>query len=507
MKLQNLAVIFICIALPLSMILSSYTESRVQTLSLQTSYDVKLDNATADAITAFQINAYNGDESILANYKIENIEAAVNTFYNSMRTSFAMGGYNNKAIEEFIPAIVFMLYDGYYIYSPYQNTWDQETIEGTERFENDGGIATYHGGTSSDNSRESLFGLKPYVYYSCRYKRGSTDVVITYSLDNYVSIKGKSGNEVIDKAGYLLSDVQKNNNIITYRGNVINTETNYTERVVVDGQVLDLPCRKINGTKYYYNPTTGETFHFFNSQKTTDNGLTFSITDNSNAIEYYEQALDLRDYINSHPDLKNLTTADALDEEGNDLTEEFGNYKIFDELFNGTIENEDSLFNSHRLSVIKYSVERNLSIAVTNYNNYSSASVNFRMPELMDYEWDEISNNISIISFLQGLPIGAKVYNGYSIVTNNKNQELVSEDSIYILASDGIYHDIKDENLYNGNVNISGAKGYYNINFERKSGFDSTGKRIYYFPVENVTGCYDCIVNKRNLSDSQISDL
>lgn len=507
MKLQNLAVIFICIALPLSMILSTYTQSRVQTLELQTSYDVKLDNATADAVTAFQINTYNGDESILANYKMENIEAAVNTFYNSMRTNFAMGGYNNKAIEEFIPAIVFILYDGYYIYSPYQNTWDQETIDGTNRFEDEGGLPTYNGGTASDNNRESLFGLKPYVYYSCRYKRGSTDVVITYSLDNYVSIKGMAGNEVIDKSGYLLSDVQKNNNVITYRGNVINTETNYTERVVVDGQVLDLPCRKINGTKYYYNPTTGETFHFFNSQKTTDNGLTFSITDNSNAIEYYEQALDLRDYINSHPDLKNLTTADALDEEGNDLIEEFGNYKIFDELFNGTIENEDSLFNSHRLSVIKYSVERNLSIAVTNYNNYSSASVNFRMPELMDYEWDEISNNISIISFLQGLPIGAKVYNGYSIVTNNKNQELVSEDSIYILASDGIYHDIKDENLYNGNVNISGAKGYYNINFERKSGFDSTGKRIYYFPVENVTGCYDCIVNKRNLSDSQISDL
>ena len=234
MKLQNLAVIFICIALPLSMILSTYTQSRVKTLELQTSYDVKLDNATADAVTAFQINTYNGDESILANYKVKNIEAAVNTFYNSMRTNFSMGGYNNKAIEEFIPAIVFILYDGYYIYSPYQNTWDQETIDGTNRFENEGGLPTYNGGTTSDNNRESLFGLKPYVYYSCRYKRGSTDVVITYSLDNYVSIKGMAGNEVIDKSGYLLSDVQKNNNVITYRGNAITTETNYTERVLVD---------------------------------------------------------------------------------------------------------------------------------------------------------------------------------------------------------------------------------------------------------------------------------
>ena len=116
MKLQNLAVIFIIIILPISVVLANYTANRVQTLRLQISYDEKLDNATADAVEAFQINTFNGDESILANYKIENIEAAVNAFYTSVRTNFSMSGYNNKAIEEFIPAVVFILYDGYYIY-------------------------------------------------------------------------------------------------------------------------------------------------------------------------------------------------------------------------------------------------------------------------------------------------------------------------------------------------------------------------------------------------------
>ena len=252
MKLQSLAIMFIVIILPISMVLASYTEVKVDTLSLQNEYDVKLDNATADAISAFQINTYNGDESIFANYKMEDIEAAVSTFYNAMRTSFSMGGYNNKSIEEFIPALVFTLYDGYYIYSPYQNTWDNETITKTEQFEDNGGVPSYNGGTSTDSGRESLFGLKPYVYYSCRYERGNTDVVITYSLDNYISIKGVSGDEPINISGYLLSDVELNNNVITYRGNAISTET-LRENVMDDNQIKNLPCRKVNGTKYYYD--------------------------------------------------------------------------------------------------------------------------------------------------------------------------------------------------------------------------------------------------------------
>ena len=85
MKLQNMAVIFIIIILPISMVLADYTASRVDTLRLQISYDEKLDNATADAVEAFQMNTFNGDESVLANYKIENIEAAVNAFYTDSR--------------------------------------------------------------------------------------------------------------------------------------------------------------------------------------------------------------------------------------------------------------------------------------------------------------------------------------------------------------------------------------------------------------------------------------
>ena len=67
MKLQNLAVMFVIFILPISMVLTSYIDSRVETLSLQTTYDSRLNKSTYDAIKAYQINTYNGDESILAN--------------------------------------------------------------------------------------------------------------------------------------------------------------------------------------------------------------------------------------------------------------------------------------------------------------------------------------------------------------------------------------------------------------------------------------------------------
>lgn len=150
---------------------------------------------------------------------------------------------------------------------------------------------------------------------------------------------------------------------------------------------------------------------------------------------------------------KDARTVDITNEQ--EAIDLFGSHKIFDELESGTIEEENSEYNSHRMDVIKYSVERNLSVAISNFNNVSSASANFQMPELMPDEWDTVANNITMITFLQGLPIGGKIYNGYSIIANNRNKELVSDDSIYIVTQDGTYHDIRDNDLYDGSVSLS----------------------------------------------------
>lgn len=166
-----------------------------------------------------------------------------------------------------------------------------------------------------------------------------------------------------------------------------------------------------------------------------------------------------------------------------------------------SIEDPDSNFNQHRLAVIRYSIEKNLSIAIANYNNYSNVQANFQMPKLREDEWEKILNHISIISFLQGLNIGGKVYNGYSIITNNKNEEVINEDSIYIVTNDNQYHRANDKDLVEAS-NIVG--GFLNIDFERKSVIDNNTKETQYFLPkqlngELIIGCYTSIVNQTNV--------
>ena len=172
MKIQNLAVIFIIIILPISLILTAYTQNQVKTLGLQVSYDSKLNNATYDALKAFQLNTFNSDASDLSNSKIRDVEASANTFFTSLASNFNMSGYNQDILKDYVPALVYTMYDGYYIYSPYTNklTPAEQTSE------------TY-------KNNDKIYGLKPYVYYSCRYKKEDIDVVITYTLDNYITVQ------------------------------------------------------------------------------------------------------------------------------------------------------------------------------------------------------------------------------------------------------------------------------------------------------------------------------
>ena len=80
MKIQDLAIIFVIIILPISLLLSVYTQFQIQTINMQTLYDSKLTSATYDAIKAFQINSANNSYSDIATSKIEDLEASVATF-------------------------------------------------------------------------------------------------------------------------------------------------------------------------------------------------------------------------------------------------------------------------------------------------------------------------------------------------------------------------------------------------------------------------------------------
>lgn len=179
------------------------------------------------------------------------------------------------------------------------------------------------------------------------------------------------------------------------------------------------------------------------------------------------------------------------------------NRKIFAFDTGINIENESSNFNQHRLAVIRQKIETNLAIAITNYNTYSGATNEFQMPELKEDEWDYIIDNISLISFLQGLPIGGKTYNGYTIVTNSESKEVVLEENIYILGNDNTYHRIGDNTIAINNsgetpsVSTQGAK--INLDFKRQQLLSGT-MSIYYYPLKDYNASYDSIVTQNNVT-------
>ena len=153
------------------------------------------------------------------------------------------------------------------------------------------------------------------------------------------------------------------------------------------------------------------------------------------------------------------------------------------------------------MAVIRYSIEKNLSIAIANYNNYTDVKANFQMPELKEDEWSKIINNISIISFLQGLNIGGKVYNGYSIINNTKNNEYVSEDSIYLCDKNdnGNYYEIIDSSIGNNDEeNKNKYIGVLNTDFERRT-YTENGITKYFFPKKQLAS-YTSIVNQSNVT-------
>lgn len=521
MKIQELAIIFIIIILPISLVLSEYTQFQIKTISLQTEYDAKLTAATYDAIKAFQLNTTNSSTSDLANSRLRDLEASINAFRNSLMSGFKLNGYTEEELNNYIPALVYTLYDGFYIYSPYNNIVDDA-----------GNIL------EDESQHESLYGIKPYINYSCRYIKDNIDVVITYSLDNYITVKGTINGEFVNKGGYLIDGITYNTTtgIVKYNGIEIKTEH-------LKEKLLGKLCSyvRVNGTKYYLlenylkddegNYCDGIVYILngeLKIQTINPKDVTawkIFMENNDNAISYYREAYEFTSWLKNIPELSNLTYGDAVDENG-EIDSETGEIKkiwqgnatkIFDSNSTenpGNIENELSNFNQHRLAVIRHKIETNLAVAISNYNNYSGVNNVFQMPELKETEWDNITHNISLMSFLQGLHIGGKIYNGYTVVTNSQSNEVVMEDDIYYLGHDTRtgkynYYKMGETGLENGTVQLCadingenlGSFGRLNLDFERNMIMDSQNNQVYYYyPLQEYNASYNSVVMQNNVT-------
>ena len=221
MKIQSLAVIFAIIILPMIIILSYYIHREVDTIALQTAYDTKLIDATHDAMASFELNTANEDLSSVSDALRSIIEASNNTFFNTLATNLGMSNANKSYVQSYVPAILYTLYDGYYIYSPTRvpevkikkddtgvETGEIEyTNEGKMQYKKTDGTYT----TNLDDTNvyyKQDYVLKSYMPYSARYKDETQnyDLTINYTLDNYMSVMGYIGEVYYSKTGYLISD-------------------------------------------------------------------------------------------------------------------------------------------------------------------------------------------------------------------------------------------------------------------------------------------------------------
>ena len=536
MKIQYLAVIFVVIMVPISLALSTYIQTQVDTIALQTSYKSKLYDATYDAVTAFQINTVNNKYSSISNSKIRDIEASANTFFTSLADTMNATGYSKEMLQPFVPALVYTLYDGYYLYGKYKNVLPSQ-----------GAVQEY-------NDSQYQWGLKPYVYYSCRYVKGSEEVIVNYTLDNFITVYYRKGlgnnNQYETKSGYLINpkawdgdnskydDIDIKDTVLTEellfstKDNNDNYEHGTYEYINYQSQKIYKESNLDLANKY------GKYFRYENYKKTYISHNTQTERDIENYInqelrqygahKYFDEAKVFSEWLNKTLDW--VTQEYAVDENGNKIDYEelqgsTGNEKIFDTTKNTNNPfSSNSIFDENRRVTIKHTIQTTLSAAIGSYNEYSGVTYEFALPVLEESDWDKIQNHICVLSFLQGLPIGSKYYNDYVILTNDKNEEYIAKDAIYITtqeegSSNIEYHqpgcnrliENKDTSSMTIIPQTQFKEAYYNLNFLRQTVRISEGNYIYFYPQakynpilkknNTCTACYNCIVNSSSTYD------
>ncbi len=456
MKLQHLSVIFIIIMLPISLIISAYTQAQIDTLVLLNSYDAKLMYASYDAIKAFDINTMNNDLSNVADTVRDDINAAISTFMTSFSASMGVPGGTDRYIKPYVPAMLFTLYDGYYIYAP--------TLT-----ENNGFAYT----------------LQPYNYYSVRYYIDSdNDIVVNYTLDNYIVVYGKIHGKYQVNSGYLIAD----DNILVGEENTIEE---YVPVANINNNVVEIDKRNVADQKYS-KPVTSES----DGEYLYESNDSYYIAYNS-AQEYYTKAKEFTNWVNEN--LNGIEVGHAR-RNGKEIPEFQGdNTKIFDIGPSNNPEDINSRFNQHRMEVIKNSIQDNLNYSISAYAASAGANeetkYNFRLPQINPDEWVTISSNICMVAFVQGMPVGTRYYNNYSIVQSTTNKFFVDPENIYYIqeGGDGCYHKIDCPNLKEDGGTITGFSNYNFQKFTVKiSNGGETTKQTYYRHDEGA--CYYCIV-------------
>lgn len=474
MKLQHFAVIFVIIVLPISFLLSMFMQSKIDEINLKAEYDSRISDATYDGIKAFELNTNNENEKLTINQKEKEVKYAIETFYKTLANKFSYNGLDSNSLKDYTPALLFNLYDGFFIQSKYKNV--------------------------ENNNYE--YGIRPYEKYSCRYaKSDKYDFIINYTLDNYILIYGKVNGEIVNKSGYLI-DIRK-------------IDEDSKNKIDLGEEITSL----------YYDDVKIEKETLKNYEIKLENNNVIqkeNVYESTSALDYYKESYKFTKWVENA--LKDIKPSDAVDEISGgkidfSINKTIDNANIFEtNIFeindNNNPEEKDSVFYMHKEAVIRRKVEKSLISAIANYNQISTSNYEFVLPNIKETDWEKITSSISMTSFVQGLPIKGNYYNSYVTVSSNKNKEFTKENDLIILANDGMYHTINCKELIKKSKDDSNfiITAYSKANLSRKKlKIQENGATYYYYPhivnntKKNFSNCYNCIVNLSN--DYELSEI
>lgn len=627
MKLQSFGIIFALVALPLILVLTYYIQLQVDSIEIQSQYDTQLLDSTYDAMSSFEINTANEDLSSVSDSLRTIIEASANVFMNTLATNFGMSNASKSYVEQNIPALLYTLYDGYYIYAPTKvptvltksdgtavavgdlgvtlnanGTYSYEEIDEESAewlaLSNDEKLKRYvhyddlknfsrtedYGqllyekadGTYTANIGEAKFNnknvLKSYMPFSARYKQQlngkDADLTIVYTLDNYVTIEGSIGDEYYTKSGYLIS----RDSVKVYVDDdptMILKYNQETAKELIESGAHKIKVEIVGEENSSFEIEPGDSVQSLQEKINTENtnldnaqnelaGNT-SLTDDAkntlkstintcherlneyqyrldlvSAAVYYAKAEIFSDWVYSYVgDLRENALVEISGQNYESIkgieqvTYDFSGsdaviFNVEGETVTGKTEIAiDSNFYTHKINVIRNSIQYNLNLAMSTYNMNTTEAYSYSMPVMTNDEWQQILSNVSIVSFMQGMKCGLKTYNNYMIVSSTNNEIVTSPEHIYYVQKDNFndenteYHSINCQKLMDAdsvyNPVGSGGSGYTQyLSFSSKEVkydkiYDKYNTILPYKYDHKNLACYDC-VNDGNYNTTNIFD-
>lgn len=626
MKLQSFGIIFALVALPLILVLTYYIQLQVDTIDLQSQYDTKLLDSTYDAMSSFEINTANEDLSSVSDSLRTIIDASANVFINTLATNLGMSNASKSYIEPSIPALLYTLYDGYYIYSPTKVPTVLTKSDGTAVSVGDLGVTINPDGTYSyeeidEDSEEwkmlsesdklkkyityknlSDFGkpedygqllyesgagkyttnienatvknknvLKSYMPFSARYQQEldgkPADITVIYTLDNYVTIEGSIGEEYYTKSGYLIAEdtvkvyIDNNpNKILDYnqeKAKELIESGNHKVKVEIVGEenssfeipagknfdviqarmnelntLLDRDQTELASNVGLSDDKKNELKNNISAYKTELNEKQYEL-DLISAAVYYAKAEIFSEWVYSYVgDLKENSLIEISGQSYESIkgtetvTYDFSTsdaeiFNVVGKTVTGKTEIAiDSNFYTHKINVIRNSIQYNLNLAMSTYNMNTTEAYSYSMPVMSSAEWQQILSNVSIVSFMQGFKCGLKIYNNYMIVSSTNNEIVTLPENIYYVEKKSFndenaeYHRINCQKLMNNDstynpVGAGGANTEYLSFASKEVKYDKIYDKYntilpYKYDHKNLA-CYDCI-NDGNYDNINIFD-